>query len=717
MRALFLLLSLTLPLFGISQLTSEQESKIDSLQQVIATAAHDTIIVNAWVEWDNIIYITDPTLDLYLNQKIDSLCTINLKIKLNKKELNKYLKEKAFALNNIGIIFDIKGDYDNGIDYYSQSLEIFEEMGNKEGIASSLNNLGAIYKVQGNYAKAIDYFTQNLKISEEIGNKRGIAASLNNIGLIFQELGDYSKALDYFTQSLKINEEMGDKKGIGTTLNNIGINNQMQGDYAKAIDYYTQSLKIHEEIGDIAEIAPSLNNIGMIYKEQGNYDNAIDYYNQSIKINEEVGDRKVVAASLIFIGNIYENQGDYTKALEYGSRALSIAQEIGATVRIKGAAKSLWKANKKLGRYKPALEMYELYISSRDSLESEENQKAVIRQEYKYAYEKQAAADSIKAAEANKVKDAQLSAEKAKTKQQQQQSYFLFGGLALALIFGGFIFNRFRVTNKQKDIIEKQKQEVDNAYDILEGKNQEILDSISYAKRIQNAILPPTKLVKEYLNNSFIIYKPKDIVAGDFYWMEPTKKEVLFAVADCTGHGVPGAMVSVVCNNGLNRSVREHGLSDPGKILDKTREIIIQEFEKSEEEVKDGMDIALCSIKENKLKYAGAHNPLWIVRDGQIIETKANKQPIGKFDNPQPYNTHTIDLQKGDAIYLFSDGYADQFGGEKGKKFKAKAFKELLISIQEKSMEEQKSIIDETFENWKGNLEQLDDVCVIGLRV
>ena len=265
MRTLFFLFSLLLTSFGISQLTSEQESKIDSLQQVIATATHDTIIVNAWVEWDNIIYITDPALDLYLNQKIDSLCTINLKIKLNKKELNKYLKEKAFALNNIGIIFDIQGDYDKGIDYYSQSLEIFEEMGNKEGIASSLNNLGAIYKVQGNYAKAIEYFTQNLKISEEIGNKRGIAASLNNIGLIFQELGDYSKALDYFTQSLKINEEIGDKKGVSSCLNNIGAIYKEQGDDAKAMKYYSESLKIDKEIGDKRGIAKCLNNIGIIY--------------------------------------------------------------------------------------------------------------------------------------------------------------------------------------------------------------------------------------------------------------------------------------------------------------------------------------------------------------------------------------------------------------------------------------------------------------------
>ena len=191
----------------------------------------------------------------------------------------------------------------------------------------------------------------------------------------------------------------------------------------------------------------------------------------------------------------------------------------------------------------------------------------------------------------------------------------------------------------------------------------------------------------------------------------------MFAAADCTGHGVPGAMVSVVCNNGLNRSVREYALTSPGEILNKTREIVIREFEKSDEEVKDGMDIALCSLEGNHLKYAGAHNPLWIIRKGEVIETKANKQPIGQFDNPEPYITHSFDLEKGDTIYIFSDGYVDQFGGEKGKKFKIIAFRTLLLSIQDKSMEEQKVIIDETFETWRGNLEQVDDICVIGVRV
>jgi ligand-binding sensor domain-containing protein/serine phosphatase RsbU (regulator of sigma subunit) len=269
----------------------------------------------------------------------------------------------------------------------------------------------------------------------------------------------------------------------------------------------------------------------------------------------------------------------------------------------------------------------------------------------------------------------------------------------------------------QKEEIEIAHQKTQKQKSIIETAHTEIKDSMEYAKRIQSAILPPPRIVKEYLNESFILYKPKDIVAGDFYWMEQREGKTLFAAADCTGHGVPGAMVSVICNGALNRSVREFGLTDPGEVLGKVREIVIQEFEKSDDEVKDGMDIALCSIDGNKLKYAGAHNPLWLIRNGEIIETKADKQPIGKYDNLKPYQSHSIDLEKGDSIYVFSDGYVDQFGGEKGKKFKAKAFRSLLLSIQDKSMDEQKALIDEAFESWRGSLEQIDDVCVIGVRM
>ena len=279
-------------------------------------------------------------------------------------------------------------------------------------------------------------------------------------------------------------------------------------------------------------------------------------------------------------------------------------------------------------------------------------------------------------------------------------------------------------------VVTKQRDQINDQHHVLEEKNKEIVDSINYAKRIQSAILPPLKMVKEHLTDSFVLYKPKDIVAGDFYWFEPlehagtSSDKVLFAAADCTGHGVPGAMVSVICNNGLNRSVREHGLTKPGEILDKTREIVIQEFEKSKDEVKDGMDIALCSLNGNILEFAGANNPLWLIRKSdygdariEILETKGNKQPIGKFDNLLPYTTHRLTLNEGDTFYLFSDGFPDQFGGEKGKKYKSGNFKKFLLSIQDKSMDEQLTLITIEFDKWKKGIEQVDDVCVMGVRI
>jgi serine phosphatase RsbU (regulator of sigma subunit) len=290
---------------------------------------------------------------------------------------------------------------------------------------------------------------------------------------------------------------------------------------------------------------------------------------------------------------------------------------------------------------------------------------------------------------------------------------FAFSNVIIISIFIGYA----NIKRVKKQVVSELV--LRKTYKILEAKNSEILDSISYAKRIQSAILPQPKLVKEFLEDSFILYKPKDIVAGDFYWLEIVEDNVLFAAADCTGHGVPGAMVSVVCNNGLNRAVREHKLIEPDQILNKTRELVIEEFEKSDEEVNDGMDISLCvlNLETFQLKWAGANNPLWILRNGQIIEYKGDKQPIGKHYDSKPFSLIEVQLEKNDIIYIFTDGFQDQFGGAKEKKFRAAKMKELLLSLIEKSMEEQRIIIDETFEKWKGELEQVDDVCVIGVRI
>ncbi len=274
------------------------------------------------------------------------------------------------------------------------------------------------------------------------------------------------------------------------------------------------------------------------------------------------------------------------------------------------------------------------------------------------------------------------------------------------------------IISRQKEEAEIQRDEIQTQHLELADKNKEITDSITYAKRIQDAMLPPLDVFYENLTKSFVFYLPKDIVAGDFYWMEKVGDKIIFAAADCTGHGVPGAIVSVICSNALNRSVREFKLTKPSEILDQTLEIVLDKFSTSEDEVKDGMDIALCTYnpKTHELEYAGANNPLWIIRKGsdKIEEYKANKQPIGKYLKHTPFVNHKTILEPGDTMYVFSDGYADQFGGELGKKFRSIHFKELLLSIQKEDMQTQKRKVEKAFFGWKGNLEQLDDICVIG---
>lgn len=286
------------------------------------------------------------------------------------------------------------------------------------------------------------------------------------------------------------------------------------------------------------------------------------------------------------------------------------------------------------------------------------------------------------------------------------------------------------VLSEKNRLINVQKNMVDE-------KNKSISDSINYAKRLQTAILPTKDDVHAYLPNGFLFFQPKDVVSGDFHWFDVKNDRIYIAVADCTGHGVPGAMVSVVCSNALNRALNEFGLTAPSQILDKTRELVIKRFEKSGEVVVDGMDISLCSFSMDKSEviFSGANNPLWIVRsstgindetgadsileeDGvRLLEFKGDKQPVGMYAKMTPFSEHKIKLQKGDCIYLSSDGFADQFGGEHGKKFKYAAFKRLLIDLNEFDMATQQEKLVKSFEEWKGDHEQVDDLCVIGLKI
>jgi tetratricopeptide (TPR) repeat protein len=649
-----------------SQVTDDNQKTIDSLKEVINTTESDTTKINAYMAWDDLIYISNPILDFDINQTIVSIAGANLK---------------------------------------SDKLSASEKIGYKKRLATGLNNTGLYYLDQGDYANAIIAFTSALKLREELQDENGKSSALGNIGSIYYEQGDYDKAISYYNQCLAIQTKLGNKDGISTTYNNLSNIYAEQKKYELAIDYCFKAMKIAEEIEDELGVAYSLNNIGAIYNDQGNREKAIEYYTKSLEIKEKIGNMKGVAITLTNIGNIYLENRQHDKAELYAQKALLLSKEKGFLVEGMDAATSLYLNYKDQNKSKEALNMHELIVMYKDSINRESNHKEILRQEIQYNYEKQKAIDE-------KEHEKQLAISDEQKEKQKIVSVAIGIGLILALFLTFFIFNRLRLTRKQKQIIEHQKT-------IVEEKQKEILDSIVYAKRLQDAILPANKTFTSYLPNSFILYKPKDIVAGDFYWLEFKNDLVFVAVADCTGHGVPGALVSVVCSNALNRAVLEFNITDPGKILDKTKELVLETFAKSDKNVSDGMDISLCCInqKTNEIKWSGANNPLWYISNNTFKEIAPNKQPIGKTDSSELFVTHTLQLSKGDSIYLITDGFADQFGGPKGKKFKYKPLKELIIQNQTIEPLEIKNELELALDQWKGNLEQVDDVCIIGIKI
>lgn len=571
----------------------------------------------------------------------------------------------ATALMNLGYFYDFHGDISKGLSYYFKSLKIVEKINDPKQKADLYNNIGFVYNNQGYRDKGLDYYQKGLKILEEIDDSLGIAEMNNNIGFIYYYKGDSKKAIRYFQHSLQISTRLNDSKGAATALNNIGYIESVNGNTDKSLKYYFKSLALYQSIHNELGIAHAYNNI----------------------------------ASLLF------KLGKVDEAEEYSKKGLMLSIKQGVPDDISTNAALLSKISAKKGKYKDAYEMLFLTKKMTDSINNLETVKTTATQQAKYEYEKQKALDY-------KEYEKKIAVAQEAKKKQKVIIISSVSGLILLTVFLFFSINRLQITRKQKNIIEMQKR-------IVETKNEEIHASITYAKRIQEAILPSRTIVQKHLSNGFIFYKPKDIVAGDFYWIEKSGNALYFAAADCTGHGVPGAMVSVICANALSKALLEENISDTGKILDRTRELVVEQFSKSEENVQDGMDISLCKISGNTLDWSGANNPLWIIRKGasEVEETKPNKQPIGKSSDQKPFTSHQIKLNEGDLIYIFTDGYQDQFGGEKGKKFKAEQLKKLLLSIKNQEIAAQKETIKNTFESWRGKLEQVDDVCVIGVRV
>ncbi|MGE0560892.1 MAG: SpoIIE family protein phosphatase [Flavobacteriales bacterium] len=521
---------------------------------------------------------------------------------------------------------------------------------------------------------------------------------------------------------------------IGTKINDV--ENAIK--YANiAYDYYLKADDIDGQIRVLTNLSHAYNNFNLfdsayvtlnklfgyeikmtnnsryyLYQNFGNYYsktnkniNAIINYQKALKIAEAENMTDSRATILMLIAEAYINLKEYTSAERFLNQSIELSKTHHLIFELNEAYDQLIIMYEQKGDYKNAF----LTKKINDEIKSEIFNLEKINKINEYESQIQLTEKEKLIAEKDlSLKKEQLINVEAKSK--ITTLLFVIIICLLLVVFISIIFFRVKKLNSEINL-----QKI-----IVEEKNKEITSSITYAKRIQNAILPPETLFENCFPQSFIFYLPKDIVAGDFYWLEKTNSSnILIAAADCTGHGVPGAMVSVVCNNALNRAVREFNLTKPSAILDKVSLLVEETFEKSVNEVRDGMDITLCNFNTEtlQLEYAGANNSLYLIRNNELTEIKADRQPVGKYFKKKPFTTHLLQLQKNDIIYLFTDGFADQFGGPKGKKFMYKPFKDLLLNSSKQPIEKQKSLIEKTFFDWKGELEQMDDICIIGIRV
>lgn len=599
-------------------------------------------------------------------------------------------------------------DIEQAIKWGAKALDASKKFPSTHNQVRVKNYVASYYGTKGDFNKQLGLYFSALKSAEKHQFYDLQASITGNIGSTYVSLENAEEAKKWLTRAIELKEKYSSPDKLAITVSALGAYYFQLGDYEEAIRQHQRSLNIRKVLGDEQKMATNLINMADCYLALKKYTRAEELYKEAIALKKKLGDPAEARKTMLHLSWLYSYQKKYALAERYADSVYNIAAGQKLLLLQHDAALQLAEIHENTANYKSAFAYQkEAYLLWKDIFQREANDKL---NELRTQYETERFEVENDLLKKNSlIKDLDL--QKSASQIANQRLIIGVAGFGLSLlVLLILILNKW---NREK---KRQNTRLSEQKDLVETKNREILDSIRYAKRIQAAILPSARVWNANLASSFVFYQPKDVVAGDFYWMEVLDDSILFAVADCTGHGVPGALVSVFCNNGLNRSVREYRLSKPGEILDSTRRIVLEEFEKSEEEVNDGMDVALCCFSKNKLTYAGASIPLWLVRNGKLIEYRPNKQPIGRSERKEKYHTHEIDIKAGDCIYLSTDGFADQFGGELGKKLKSVKLKQFLIENHKKSPTIQKELLEQYFRSWQGDQEQVDDVCVIGIQ-
>lgn len=620
----------------------------------------------------------------------------------------------------LGIISYRKGRYSEALEYLNSALIVSRYISDSVIMSSALNNIGNTYAYMGNHVKALDYYFKGLDIEEKIKEQNVLQWYYSNIGNIYGDQKNYRKGLEYSFKAVAVEEKVKDKRALSVTLSNIGgIYSSLELNDS-ALYYYIRSLRMAEEIKDTFSIALSLTNSAIIYTKLKRYDSGYKFSQKGYKMAKDKGLGDIIIYNLKTMGDIDLANKNYESAENYYLQSLERSKKMKAQLLIRDSYEALATFYNEKGDFEKAYTNYKLYSEAKDTMLNEENSKLITEMNTKYTTEKKE--KEIELLKKNEdIQTLELTKKKNELEKQQTISISVFVGFLLLMIVAILMYSRYRLKKRANEQLQSTYNLIEEKNQVIEKSNLMITDSITYAKRIQDAILPSNEEIAKALSpDFFILYQPTQIVSGDFYWCSSQQDNTIFVVADCTGHGVPGAFMSMIGNTLLNEIVNEQKITDTKKIAERLDEKIIHYLHQEEGSEKfDGMDISICCINKIKkeIRFTGAHHAMYAFNH-ELRKIKGNPYSLGgaQQQNSKKFTSQTIDYEKGLRLYFLTDGYCDQSGGNLNKRFSSKQFEGLLVALQGSEMNHQKEKLEEAFENWKGRVKQRDDVLVVGIK-
>ncbi|MFW5793095.1 MAG: tetratricopeptide repeat protein [Bacteroidota bacterium] len=782
-------------IFFYNQAKNVLESNDDERSKVLYSRA------NVRTAYSETTHRSNPTKAL---QILDSALVVLNELENTNDDniLRLVLAEKTHAYNNYGSTYRLLGDYKEALNYYEKALDnakkvgdddlllgicylhlgniyrylgeldkamennlmaadAYERIGEEDRIAAVYNNIGNVFHVQGNYSQALNYYQDALRLFEKLNDKIRAGSAHYNIGVVHFQSENYDNAMTYFEKALAIREEIDDKKGMINSLMVMGMIGEHQKDTDVAILNYERALNLAHEIEDMSGIAHGYTGLAGVYKDLKDYVKAVDYNNRALEIFERTGNASGILGVKNSLAACYLLMDDNYKAIEYAKQAYDLAKEIGSLSSELESSNILSNAYENLDQYKNAFRYSRISYELSDSIFTVEKAKAISETEAKFQTErKQLEIDNLLKEQA--LKELEIANQKEEVTRQKQLNTSLLIGIVLVAGFSFLLLREYRAKKKankllseqnadinqkneeikaQRDELGSQRDYVIKQKDMIEASHRRITDSINYAQLIQSALLPSSEVLDEILPEHLVFYKPRDIVSGDFYWVKQIKHYTVVIAADCTGHGVPGAFMSMLGIAFLNEISRKEDVNTAADILNLLRqEIKSALYQKHhDDKANDGMDMGVLFIDKNNMEahYAGAKNSLFVLRsnkhkeevesvgkiiltennDNLLVEVKGDSQSVSLTPSETEFTNQKLKLFSDDILYLFSDGYIDQISGMTNRRFNTTRFKDLLFNIYKEPLSKQHSLLEKTYNEWRGDNEQIDDIIIVGIKL